>query len=96
MFLAIIQFDFIFLGNSQGKYQAGGTLGFLDEYLYEPLLGGRLITVQILPRNSNSHVKLTPEFTSTNGCKKSCRSLWDGHGRWKAGLWSSYIPGKLN
>jgi hypothetical protein len=27
-------------GNSQGKYQAAGNLGFLDEYLYELLLGG--------------------------------------------------------
>jgi hypothetical protein len=36
-------------GNSQGKYQAAGNLGFLDEYLYELLLGGTLITAKIFP-----------------------------------------------
>ena len=83
-------------GNSQGKYQALGILGFLDEYLYEPLLAKSLITVEILPRNSYSFASHTPEFTSSMACKKSCRSLWDGHGRWKGDRWLSYVPGILN
>ena len=83
-------------GNSQGKYQAWGILGFLDEYLYEPLLAENLITVEILPRNSYSFASHAPEFTSSIACKKSCRSLWDGQGRWKGDRWLSFVPGELN
>jgi hypothetical protein len=66
----------------------------LDEYLYEPLLGGTLITVEISPSHSSTYADFISNLPNI-GCRRNCRSLWDGHGRWKAGRWSPYVPGKL-
>ncbi|XP_028409614.1 uncharacterized protein LOC114532328 isoform X2 [Dendronephthya gigantea] len=76
------------IGNRQGKQQREGILGFLDHFIYEPLSGGEIITFEVSPNKSSSGIDGLPNIT----CAQSCRSLWNGFGRWKNNVWSPYIP----
>jgi hypothetical protein len=43
-------------GNSQGRSQRQGTLGFLDHYIYEPLPAVENLTFEVVPNTSRSGI----------------------------------------
>jgi hypothetical protein len=59
-FIAAFKFCFVIFsfspGNSQGKYQRHGILGFLDHYIYESLSPAENLTLEVLPNKSRSGI----------------------------------------
>ncbi|XP_028398012.1 uncharacterized protein LOC114521697 [Dendronephthya gigantea] len=76
------------IGNKQGKRQPEGILGFLNDFIYEPLSGGEIITFEVSSNETRGVKNGLPSLT----CAQSCRSLWNGFGRWKNNAWLPYLP----
>ncbi|XP_020916504.1 uncharacterized protein LOC110253894 [Exaiptasia diaphana] len=84
--------DWFIKGNSNGKKQKKGSLGYLDDYLYRPLSSNLSITVQ-QPRHNMS---LNDVLVPSSECKEYCAFLYDGYGRWIKKAWSPFLPSTFN